>query len=585
MPEAQSAAAAFDQALQRGNQAFAQGALAEADLSFRRCLELSPNNPVVLHNLGAVAYRRGDIQQAEELLSRARAGKSVPPETFLLLGQIYQSTKREAQALQCYETLLEAIPNHYQAAMLLGDLRDRLGDKPGARDSYRIAFEAQSTDIAAGIKYAKAVWPKEPAKTVTILEGLLGIAGTNLRIRCAVLEALILHKEWWERIKRGLAPYHATRVDELFYTHALPYVEDYAATCAALAEANPADAGAKIALGVAKFCLRDRAGAEEMFTAAPERTAGHILETVRFAPQFYTELAAFSDDDLLRGMPPIEDLTPKVPEPAGVLYLGCNFSYFRAFTLPMLCSLREHSPATPVHIHIMDASEAEAAFAVAFCEKLRPLRFAVSVERPNLQNAPVMEGRCYYHAVRLVRYYRHLIEYGCPLWLMDVDAVVNADLHPLFAQLGNSDAAMRVRPGRMEPWNQFNASIVGANTTEASLAYFRLVAAYLAYFFQRKQLRWGIDQLAMYGVFADLEARGKAPKLALLGEREIDYDYRPDAFVWCNSGVGKFRHLQRIAKPASMPMVNFEGNRFVEVFETRWGEVQAIARELGWQNI
>ena len=37
--------------------------------------------------------------------------------------------------------------------------------------------------------------------------------------------------------------------------------------------------------------------------------------------------------------------------------------------------------------------------------------------------APVMEARSYYHAVRFIRYYQHLQRYGCPLWLMDVDAV------------------------------------------------------------------------------------------------------------------------------------------------------------------
>jgi hypothetical protein len=129
----------------------------------------------------------------------------------------------------------------------------------------------------------------------------------------------------------------------------------------------------------------------------------------------------------------------------------------------------------------------------------------------------------------------------------------------------------------MEPWNQFNACVVGAGTTPASYEYFRLIAAYLAYFFQRKSLRWGIDQLAMYGVFADMQDLGRAPALALLGAREVDYDYRDDGFVWCNSGAGKFQHLQRISKPGSLPLADFTENRFVGVFEKYWRETQDIA--------
>ena len=146
--------------------------------------------------------------------------------------------------------------------------------------------------------------------------------------------------------------------------------------------------------------------------------------------------------------------------------------------------------------------------------------------------------------------------------------------------LSDKDAAMRIRPARIEPWNQFNACIVGASMTPASLEYFHLVAAYIAYFHKEKLLRWGIDQLAMYGVFADMQDRGRAPTLALLGDREVDYDYRDDGFVWCNSGAAKFRHLARISNPKSMPMADFEGNRFVEVFEQYWKKTEAIVHSL-----
>jgi hypothetical protein len=58
-------------------------------------------------------------------------------------------------------------------------------------------------------------------------------------------------------------------------------------------------------------------------------------------------------------------------------------------------------------------------------------------------------------------------------------------------------------------------------------------------------LRWGIDQLAMYGVFEYLRDHDRAPRLAFLNDRALDYDYRDDGIVWCNSGKNKFSHLNR----------------------------------------
>jgi hypothetical protein len=78
-----------------------------------------------------------------------------------------------------------------------------------------------------------------------------------------------------------------------------------------------------------------------------------------------------------------------------------------------------------------------------------------------------------------------------------------------------------------------------------------------------------------------MQDRGEAPSMALLGEREVDYDYRDDSFVWCNSGAGKFKHLQRISNPNSMPTADFDGNRFVGVFEHFWNETQRIAADVG----
>lgn len=576
---AQTADAAHEaQLMQKAVAALEAGDVAGAITALEEAARRAPKNPAVLHSLGYALYQAKRTQEAENAL-RSSVQLTNNPTTWTVLGDLYEGTDRRGEAFQCYKAALRADPNNYRALVQLGAVKEAMGDKPGGCDCYRLALDARPRDPHATYKYASLVFDKKPEEAVRVWADLLAGAGNNLDLRSTALEQLICYKEWSERIKRGEMPYHATRLDELFFNYSQDYVQELDTVNQARLAATPDNASRQLAAGFSRFCLGDRHGAERLFRLAAHKTENQILGTVRFEPAFYDELRAFTDDDLTRTLPPLIDVARLAPDPKGILYLSCNFTYFRAFAMPMVISLRERSPQTPVHIHIMDANEAETAFAHAVLKKLAPLKFALSIERPGLGKASSIEARCYYHAVRFIRFYQHLRHYGVPLWLMDVDAVINTNLDGLFATLEGKDVAMRIRPGRREPWNQFNACIVGAGTSERSLEYFRLTAAYLAYFFQGKGLRWGIDQLAMYGVFADMEDRGEAPELALLGEREVDYDYRDNGFVWCNSGAGKFQHLMRLSNPDSLPLANFGDNKFVGVFERHWKECERIVGE------
>lgn len=565
-----------DAVIQEALAAFNTGNIPRAEQLFRAALAAAPGDLRAVHGIGVSLHRSGRNADAIALLA-PYVEKGALLESTLLLGQLYSDASDLTRAMICFKTVLKRLPTNYPAAMGLASVKERLGDKPGARECYRIAMEGTPNDIAAAVKFTNANWVKDPAGGVAIMERLLSTAGEDWGRRAQILETLILQKEWWERMRRGLMPYHATDIGELFYKYAADYVKDYEQT--SLKRLNGPDAAtARLSLGYARFVQGDRLGAEPLLRDN-ERARGNILDCIRFQPGFYDELRRDQLPEITAGLPDSYLLTPLVHDPAGVAYLSCSQTYFTAFAMPMLVSLRDQAPGTAVHVHIMDATRQEAEAATVFCDRLK-LRFAVSVERPGF-TANDMNARGYYHAVRFIRFYQHLLAYECPLWMMDVDALFNRDPAAMFDQLKGKDVAMRVRPGRLEPWNQFNACIVGAGTTTPSLEYFRLMAAYIGRFFREKQLRWGIDQLVMYGVYADMADRGQAPTLAFLGEPEIDYDYRDDGFVWCNSGAAKFRHLQRIENPASLPAANFEGNRFVEVFERYWKTTQDILRKTG----
>ena len=553
-----------------GKGAVSRGDMANAEAIFREAVRVDPANARASHYLASIYLQQNRRAEAETVLINA-ANRKPLVDSMRMLADIFDTSNRVKQAAICYETILNALPTDVATLIKLGEAREKLEDKAGAIESYRRAMAAKPDDINAVFKYANALGDAELAEAVRAVEDLLA-RHSGLPERVTILSFLLSRKESSERIRRGEMPYHCARVDELFFSHALEYAKQFEHSTAALYAANPDNVKVRLMHGNAKFCLRDRHAAEALWQ--PETQPGSVVETVRFSQSFFDELKTFSDADLIRGLPPVLTPLPPRADPRGTLYLSCNAMYFHAFALPMIISLHERSPETSLHMHIMDIDAAGTEQAAAVLKKLGGDKFSLSVERPGLDGNTI-PGRCYYHAIRFIRLYDLLRELKSPLWLMDVDAVVNRDLGEMFDMMKGSDASMRIRPGRLEPWNQFNACVVGANPTPTSLAYFRSIAAYTAYFYHRDRLRWGIDQLAMYGVFEDMRDRGQAPALALLGEREVDYNYRDGGFIWCNSGAPKFKHLQRIAGGATSSIVD-ERNKFSQVFERYWKQTQAL---------
>lgn len=515
-----------------------------ADTLLRQRLEVEPGNPEILHNLGVAAYFRNAGADAVRFLEQAiAAGAGV--QSNVLLGRIFESSGRDPDALRCYKAALKVDPAQFEALVGLGGIRDRDGDTAAARAYYARAAAVRPGDVDAVLKYSWSLWDENPHEAVRLTLDLLARNGGNLRLRAQVLEAAAQQVEMSERIRRGLPPYHAASVDDLFFTFARPLIEDMAATNEALLAADPGDDPARVRLGFARFCLGDRAGAEDLFRAAHKVTAGYLLDAVRFSPAFHGALRHTPEEELFGALPRCLTIRPPVADAAGVLFLSCDAAYFASFGYPMLSSLKDRAPGIPIHLHVMDAAPEDVAGIERFCDALAPSRIALTTELTGLAGGPKMRARCYYHAVRLVRFYETLRLYDCPLWMADVDALANRDLAPLFAMLDGKDIAIRVRAGRLEPQNQFSACLIGAAPSARSSAFFRQVAAYITFFHKQDGLRWGIDQLALYSVFADVADRGQAPALTLLGPREIDLDCSPDGFFWIVAGARKFNLLKQ----------------------------------------
>jgi len=57
-------------------------------------------------------------------------------------------------------------------------------------------------------------------------------------------------------------------------------------------------------------------------------------------------------------------------------------------------------------------------------------------------------------------------------------------------------------------------------------------------------LPWGIDQLAMYSSYQNLDDKTK-PSIGFLDDIILDYDYDKKGILWCSSGTIKFAALNK----------------------------------------
>jgi len=516
----------------------------EAVAWFRRCVDQAPEHPHAALNLGILLAEGKHYSEAIVYLNQAIKLKSDLNSVSALARALANSGNLD-EAKKYYRDILNTVPEHIPTLLQLGEISERGGDRRSARTYYKQAMLSDEADLAVSTKYAISSWDDDPAETAAILDKHLARADLDDIGRLKIILNLIIYKEFHERIKRGLMPYHATKLEELFFTYAEVEFSEFRKLSRQVAETDPTNTTAQIRQFISHFCSRDRQGAQEWLLKFQPKLAGHTWETVTFDPAFYRSLETFTEADLLKGLPPVESVLSIKFSRDPVAYLSCNYLYFESFAAPMLRSLENVAPGAQVHVHIMDISARQLEVTTKFCQSLTSLSIALSVEQPGVDKKSLDVARAYYHAIRFIRFYQHLLQHKQTLWLMDVDALFNKDPKVMYDVLGDKDAAMRIRAGRLEPWNQFNACIVAGTASAESLEYFRLVAAYISHFYQRDSLRWGIDQLAMYGVFEHMRDEDRAPEFAFLDDKAIDYNYLDEGIVWCNSGRNKFLHLQR----------------------------------------
>lgn len=347
---------------------------------------------------------------------------------------------------------------------------------------------------------------------------------------------LDLEAERGARIANGQEPYHAVSPDDMFFHYATDQFERIRDIARKNRIENPgltpADAAA---LGIVHFCAdRDRIKASEIWGKDCEFYSKGI-----YNPGLIDEFLSAGNID--KGLPALHISTPPVPENEPVLFAACDYGYFNKFGKVFLASLTKKSPDTWVHFHIFNAPDIDEVLEVL--NHINPDKTALSSERFGFsENVPENQRRylqvTYYHMARFIRLWKFQKYRKAPVWLTDVDVLVNKDLTPLMKM--DHDIAIRMRPGRLEPWNQVAAVLVGINNTKGGMGFLTGVAAYVKYALENtKHVFWGADQQAMYSIFAHMLEDRSLSVRALMDKDTSLAPHDDDAFTWATAGVKK----------------------------------------------
>jgi len=124
----------------------AAGDLGAAIAQYERALSIDPNQPLVHVNLGVALARRGDEAGAVAAYRRAIEINPHEPIAYLSLGNAHLRMGRVADAVRAYESAVEIDPSLVQAQRYLARARVLLGDPDGALDAAQRALEFQPED-------------------------------------------------------------------------------------------------------------------------------------------------------------------------------------------------------------------------------------------------------------------------------------------------------------------------------------------------------------------------------------------------------------------------------------------------------
>jgi Flp pilus assembly protein TadD len=143
-------------------QQLADGKLKEARVGFQNVLNLSPNNPSALLNLGIVEQRLKNYSESERILRRAVQVSPTSGTGWLLLGTVCLEQGRTDAAFAHFAQAAYLDPKNPQTRIYLAVALARKGWNSAAEDEFRAALELDGNQADAHYNLATLYMQRIP---------------------------------------------------------------------------------------------------------------------------------------------------------------------------------------------------------------------------------------------------------------------------------------------------------------------------------------------------------------------------------------------------------------------------------------
>ncbi len=127
------------------------GRPAEAESAYRAALELDPENPGVLHNLGALVARRGALSAALDLFDRLLASEPYYASAHFNRGNALRALGRERDAIRAFRSATALEPDHHDAHRALGFLWLAAGERDRSLDHFARTYDLRRGEDRSGM--------------------------------------------------------------------------------------------------------------------------------------------------------------------------------------------------------------------------------------------------------------------------------------------------------------------------------------------------------------------------------------------------------------------------------------------------
>ena len=129
---------------------------ADARLALEKTLQLDPNSPTALRQLGELEFQAGEYAKAAGHLKRAREIRPGDATAAYIEGEARQKSGDLGGARDALEQSLKLLPGQFEARLLLGQVYLQLNDPKSAEDQGQAALLVKSDSVDAAILVARA---------------------------------------------------------------------------------------------------------------------------------------------------------------------------------------------------------------------------------------------------------------------------------------------------------------------------------------------------------------------------------------------------------------------------------------------